>query len=316
MAGNRESGMREKSVTARQELLFLLVPAVVLLGAAASAHDWRAFAASRVPSPDSRVPIPGSPDSRVLRVCSDPNNLPFSNAKQEGFENKIADVVGAELGRKVEYTWWAQRRGFVRNTLNAGTCDLVVGTVSGAEMLDTTRPYYKSTYVFVSRRDRHIDVKSFDDPRLRRLRIGVQLIGDDFANTPPAHALSNRGIVRNVVGYPVYGDYRQANPAARVMNAVEQGDVDVAVVWGPLAGYFARRSPTPLTVVPVNPKVDLPYLPFVFDIAMGTRRTDSTFRHQVDDIIERRQATIDSILGAYGVPRADRRSREAAANGN
>ena len=160
----------------------------------------------------------------------------------EGFENRIAELVGQELHRPVEYTWWAQRRGFVRNTLNAGDCDLVVGTASGMEMLATTRPYYKSTYVFVSRRDRHLGIRSFDDPALRTLKIGVQLIGDDFANTPPAHALANRGMAKNIVGFTVYGDYREPNPPARIVDAVARGDVDVAVVWGPLAGYFAKQS--------------------------------------------------------------------------
>jgi mxaJ protein len=205
----------------------------------------------------------------------------------------------------VEYVWWAQRRGFVRNTLNAGACDLVVGTSSGMEMLATTRPYYKSTYVFVSRHDRRLGIHSFDDAKLRRLKIGVQLIGDDFVNTPPAHALANRGMVKNITGYTIYGDYRQANPAARIINAVANGDVDVAVVWGPLAGFFAKHSTVPLDIVPVSPRVDLPYLPFVFDIAMGVRRGDSTFRARLDDIIAHRRPSIDSILGAYGVPRAD-----------
>jgi mxaJ protein len=178
----------------------------------------------------------------------------------------------------------------------------VVGTASGVEMLATTRPYYKSSYVFVYRRDRDIHVRSFDDPQLRKLRIGVQLIGDDFANTPPAHALANRGMVGNLVGFTVYGDYRTANPSATIIEAVERGTVDLAVVWGPLAGYFAKQSRVPLTIVPVSPQLDLPYLPFVFDIAMGVRRRDTTFRRQLDDIIERRKPTIDSILTAYGVP--------------
>lgn len=244
--------------------------------------------------------------SRVaLKVCADPNNLPFSNAAREGFENHIAELIGRELNQHVEYVWWAQRRGFVRNTLRAGTCDLVVGTSSGMEMLATTRPYYKSTYVFVSRHDRQLGIHSFDDPRLRRLKIGVQLIGDDFVNTPPAHALANRGMVTNLAGYTVYGDYRQPNPAARIVDAVVNRDVDVAVVWGPLAGFFAKRSAVPLDIVPVSPRVDLPYLPFVFDIAMGVRRGDSTFRAQLDDIIARKRPVIDSILGAYGVPRVD-----------
>src|SRR5581483_7529739 len=176
------------------------------------------------------------------------------NEAKAGFENRIADLVGDELNRPVTYTWWAQRRGFVRNTLNAGECDLVIGTAAGMDMLSTTRPYYKSTYVFVTRHDRGLDIRSFDDSVLHRLKIGVQLIGDDFANTPPAHALANRGIVRNLVGFPVYGDYAEPNPAARIMTAVERGDVDVAIVWGPLAGYFAKSSPVALDLVPVSPR--------------------------------------------------------------
>jgi len=244
-----------------------------------------------------------------LRVCADPNNLPFSDSARAGFENKIASLVGDELHRPVAYTWWAQRRGFVRNTLNTGDCDVVMGTAAGMDMVAATRPYYRSSYVFVTRRDRGLHVRSFDDSSLRRLKIGVQLIGDDFANTPPAHALANRGIVRNVVGFPVYGDYANANPAAGIIRAVEKYDVDVAVAWGPIAGYFAKQSPVPLDVVPVSPRLDLPYLPFVFDIVMGVRRGDTTFRAQLDDVIARRRPSIDSILTAYGVPLIDLRAQ-------
>ena len=242
-----------------------------------------------------------------LRVCADPNNLPYSNSAGQGFENRIAQMIGAELHRPVEYTWWAQRRGFVRNTLNAGACDLVVGTTSGMEMLATSRPYYRSTYVFVSRRDRHLGIRSFDDERLRSLKIGVQLVGDDGVNTPPVHALTNRGIVRNIVGFTVYGDYRRPHPASQIVDAVSDGRVDVAVVWGPLAGYFARSSNVPLDVVPVSPQVDRPRLPFVFDIAMGVRRRDKAFHAQIDSILTRRKPTIDSLLASYGVPRVDLR---------
>jgi mxaJ protein len=244
-----------------------------------------------------------APAPQPLRVCEDPNNLPFSDSAGTGFENRIASMIGAELHRPVQYTWWAQRRGFVRNTLNAGLCDLVPGTAAGMEMLVTTRPYYKSTYVFLTRHDRALDIRSFDDPRLQRLRIGVQLIGDDGVNTPPVHALANRGVSKNVVGYTVYGDYRQPSPAARIVDAVAKGDVDVAVVWGPLAGYFTKHSRVALDIVPVMPRIDLPYLPFVFDVAMGVRRGDSTFRAQIDDILQRRKPSIDSILDGYGVPR-------------
>jgi mxaJ protein len=286
-------GSAGQIVTRAQETSALLLPAVVLV----------ALVSFRGVQPAAARPLSSvARSAAVLRVCADPNNLPFSNSARQGFENRIADLVGRELHQPVEYTWWAQRRGNVRNTLNAGVCDLVVGTSAGMDMLATTRPYYKSTYVFVSRRDRHLGIQSFDDPALRHLRVGVQLIGDDFANTPPAHALANRGIVRNVVGFTVYGDYRRPNPPARIIDAVADGRVDVAVAWGPLAGYFARRATAPLDIVPVSPQVDLPYLPFVFDIAMGVRRADSTFRHQLDDIIARRHAGIDSILTAYGVP--------------
>src|SRR4029453_8022024 len=141
--------------------------------------------------------------------------------------NRIADLLARELGARVEYTWWAQRRGFIRNTLKTGTCDLVMGVPSGFEMAQTTAPYYRSTYVFVYRRDGGVKIGSFDDPALRRLKVGVQVIGDDGGNAPPAHALAGRGIVRNVRGYTVYGDYAEESPPARIIDAVASGEIDV-----------------------------------------------------------------------------------------
>ena len=246
-----------------------------------------------------------SDNARELRVCADPNNLPFSNQQQQGFENRIAELVARDLGAKLSYVWWAQRRGFVRNTINQNQCDLLIGVPASFERTRPTIPYYRSTYVFVTRRDRHLKIASFDDPQLKRLRVGVQLIGDDGINTPPAHALSNRGIIKNVKGYSVYGDYRQPNPPARIIDAVANGDVDVAVAWGPLAGYFAQREPVPLDVRPVSPQIDLPFLPFVFDISMGVRRGNDALREQLNAIIERRRAEIDRILADYAVPRVD-----------
>jgi mxaJ protein len=240
-----------------------------------------------------------------LRVCADPNNLPFSNARQEGFENKIAEIVAHDMNAKVRYTWWAQRRGFVRNTLNAHECDLLIGVPSAFERASTTIPYYRSTYVFVTRRDQHIRVSSFDDAVLRKRRIGVQMIGDDFTNTPPAHALSKRNIIQNVRGYSVYGDYRQPNPPARIIDALVKGDVDVAIAWGPLVGYFAKQAPVALEITPVSPQIDLPYLPFVFDISMGVRRGEPAFRDELNSIINRRKHEIDRILDQYGVPRVN-----------
>ena len=248
----------------------------------------------------SRFPVPGS---RVLRVCADPNNLPFSNRAGEGFENRLVELVAREMGARVEYTWFAQRRGFVRNTLRAGRCDVIPGVPSSVELVLATRPYYRSTYVFVTRRDAGLALRSFDDPRFRTLRIGVQLVGDDGANTPPAHAFARRGVVGNLVGYTVYGDYAQPDPPARIVTAVARGDVDVAVVWGPLAGWFAPRQDVPLDLVPVSPQIDPPFLPFVFDIAMGVRRDDPRLRDELDAILVRRRAAVDSLLTEYGVPR-------------
>ena len=243
----------------------------------------------------------------VLRVCSDPNNLPFSNEKQEGFENKIAELIGREMNLKVEYTWWAQRRGFVRNTLKSDLCDLIIGMPSSSELAATTAPYYRSTYVFVWRKDHALDIHSFDDAALRHLRIGVQMIGDDFANTPPAHALTNRNIVQNVKAYTVYGDYAQPNPTARVVEGVAKGEVDVAVVWGPTAGFFIKQERLPLTIAAVTPQIELPFLPFVYDISMGVRRGDDAFKEQLEQVLQRRRPEIEQILDEYGVPRVNTR---------
>lgn len=247
---------------------------------------------------------PASSPSRELRVCSDPNNLPFSNQREEGFENRLAELIATELGASVRYTWWPQRRGFIRNTLAAGKCDLVMGMTSGAERVLTTKPYYRSTYVFVFRKDRHLAIKSLDDPALRTLRIGVQLVGDDYANTPPVHALSRRGIVGNLEGYSVFGDYSQENPPARIIDAVIARDVDLAVAWGPLAGYFAKRSPVPLEIVPVSPAIDPPGLHFAFDISLAVRPGDAAFKERLEEILQGKRSDVDRILSDYGVPRA------------
>lgn len=238
-----------------------------------------------------------------LRVCADPNNLPFSNARGEGFENRLAQLVAEELGRKVEYVWWAQRRGYVRNTLRAHECDLWPGVASQLEILGTTRPYYRSTYVFVTRADAPV-IGSLDDPRLRTLAVGVQLVGDDGANTPPSHALARRGIITNVRGYTLYGDYAQPNPPAAIIQAVDRGEVDVAVAWGPLAGYFAKRAEHPLRLTPVTPWLDGPQWPMVFDVSMGVRKEDVELRNALDEILERRRSDVQAILTAYGVPQA------------
>ena len=239
---------------------------------------------------------------RVLRVCADPNNLPYSNARGEGFENRLAALLARELGAELRYSWWAQRRGFLRNTLRAGLCDAVMGVPEGAGPVATTAPYYRSTYVFVSRRDRALGVRSLDDPRLHTLRVGAQLVGDDGANTPPLHALGARGITDNVVGFSALGDYGRDPPGGAILDAVADGTVDVALVWGPLAGYFVVRRGAPFALAPVSPPSDGP-LPFTFAIAVGVRRGDDALRAELDRALSRRRREVDALLAGYGVPR-------------
>lgn len=243
---------------------------------------------------------------RELRVCADPNNLPFSNQAGEGFENRIAEIVAKDLGATLAYTWWAQRRGFLRNTLNAGICDVVPGLPVGSELARPTAPVYRSAYAFVQRGDA-APITSLDDPRLKNLKIGVQMVGDDGYNTPPAHALSRRGIVANVRGYGLYGDYSQPHPPSRIVEAVAKGEVDVAIVWGPLAGYFAKRQEPPLQVTTVSPPFDGARLPLAFDIAFAVRRDEDggAFAREIGGALRRHRAEIDAILTDYAVPRLD-----------
>jgi mxaJ protein len=256
------------------------------------------------------APVAAAVQTPPLRVCADPNNLPFTNQRREGFENRIAELLARDLHARIEYTWWAQRRGFLRNTLNAGRCDIVLGLPARIDGVLTTRPYYRSTYVFVTQRARHLDIRSFDDPRLKILRIGVPLVGDDGANAPPAQALSRRGVVANVVGFSVFGDYQRESPPSNLIAAVARGDVDVAVAWGPLAGFFAAREPVSLRLTPVQPPIDASRVPLVFDMSMATRRGDLARHAMLESFIERRRVELDRILADYHIPRVVPRPAE------
>lgn len=249
-------------------------------------------------------PMPAAAAPRQeLAVCADPNNLPFSSRDGAGFENRLAELVAHDMGVRLRYVWWAQRRGFVRNTLTEPKCDLWPGVAAGLERVLTTRPYYRSTYVFVSRADSKLEGLTLDDPRLRTARVGVQLIGNDAMNTPPAHALARRGVVQNVRGYSVYGNYAQPNPPARIVDAVARGEIEVGLVWGPLAGYFASQSHTRLRVQPVTPAMDEGVFPMTYSIAMGVSRAQPGLRARVDEILQAEAPAIGKILDAYHVPR-------------
>jgi mxaJ protein len=244
---------------------------------------------------------------RALRVCADPNNLPYSNDRGEGFENQIASVIAKDLHRSLVYYWYPQRRGFLRNTLFAGECDVVMGVPSSLGRVRVTRPYYRSSYVFVSRHDRRMAVTSLDDPRLRSLAIAIPITGDDYDNPPPARALAVRQIIDNVHGYPVYGDYSKPHPSSGAVDAVRKGDVDVAIAWGPIAGFAAQQPGAALDLTPLPDRDGS--LPFAFDIAMAVRREDQALASQVDAVLVRRANDIQRVLDAYGVPRAPTKAR-------
>jgi mxaJ protein len=275
--------------------------AALLIAAAALGASMAAIASDAQDAGDAD-PVSHAPHTLV--VCADPNNLPFSNRAGQGFENKLADLLAHDMGVRVEYVWWAQRRGYVRNTLNEARCDLWPGVATGVDRVSTSKPYYRSTYVFVTRRDRRLTGLSLNDPRLHTLSIGVQMIGNNATNTPPAHALAHRGITDNVHGYMLYGLYDHPNPSATIVEAVAHGDIDVALVWGPLAGYFAGHSPVPLRLEPVTPSFDGPQLPMAYSISVGVRRGNTVLRDQVDQILERERPRVDALLAAYHVPQA------------
>lgn len=234
-----------------------------------------------------------------LRVCADPDNLPFSREDGSGFENRIAALAAQDLRVPLTYDWLPDRRGFVRKTMGADRCDVIIGVPVQFERTLNTRPYYRSSYVWVERARDGITPTSFDDPRLAQRRIGVQLIGNDMAASPPGYALTQHGLVRNVVGFSIIGERPSAQ---RMVDALAAGTIDGALVWGPQAGWFAAHAPVPLRVVQVPAPPNLEGQRFDFAIAMGVRHGDEALRRTLDDFIGRRHADIERILAEYAVP--------------
>jgi mxaJ protein len=248
--------------------------------------------------------------AKELRVCGDPNNLPFSNEKLEGIENKLADVVAKELGATVTYFWWPHQRGVVKRVLNAKHCDVMLGIPKGYDPVLWTRPYYRTGYVMVYRKDRKLKLRSLDDPALKTLKIGVQV------NTPPHDALGRRGIADNVVGYQLMFDsnfHPEENPG-KVVEDVLAGSVDVAMVWGPIAGYFVKKKAAPLEVVPIDDPSD-PGARFAFDISMGVRKGDKELKEQLEGALARRHDDIVHVLEDFGVPLLPAAAEPAHAKG-
>jgi len=229
-----------------------------------------------------------------LRICGDPDNLPFSNDRLEGFENRIAAVIAAELGATPIYAWWPHQRGLVRNTIDADTCDVIFGVPEGLDFVLWTKPYYRTSYVIAYRTDRGYGITSLDAPELKGLRLGV------YANTPPEESLARRGLLNNLSLYSLFFDPlgTQDRPLKLLADLVA-GVVDAAVPWGPLAGYYAKKLNAPLAIVPLE---DEPGVPLAFDISMGVKKGNDELKTRLESAIDRRQAEIRTILEEFGVP--------------
>jgi quinoprotein dehydrogenase-associated probable ABC transporter substrate-binding protein len=233
-------------------------------------------------------------DRSELKVCADPNNLPYSDEKKEGFENKIAELIGAELGLKVDYVWFPQVIGFVRNTLRAHLCDLVMGTVAGDEVMQTTNPYYFTTYVMFYRSDKGLDLGGPQDPRLATLRLGV------VAGTPPADLLARYDLMSHTQPYALTVDTRAASPTHEMVQDVVARTIDVGFLWGPIAGYYHKHDGLPLTLVPLKSEPGAARMEY--HIAMGVRANEPEWRRRINAAILKRQTEITAILRDYGVP--------------
>jgi quinoprotein dehydrogenase-associated probable ABC transporter substrate-binding protein len=240
--------------------------------------------------------------SNVFRVCADPNNMPFSDQGQQGFENKLASLVANALHAKLEYVWWSERKAFLDHSLNENRCDAVMEIPSSTVLVATTQPYYRSSYVFVSRRDRQLHLTSLNDPRLNQWRIGVHVVGDNYA--PPAYVLARRGLTANITGFSLFGKFGDPNPPRKIVDAVENGSIDVAIVWGPFAGYFAQSEKSPLDIQPVSPS-SYSGIPFSYGISIGVRKSDGKLKMRIDQILAVTSGEIQRLLAAYGIPRVE-----------
>ncbi len=230
----------------------------------------------------------------ILRVCADPGNLPFSNDKLEGFENKVINLLGEHMGLEVRYTWFPQTVGFVRNTLRLRECDLISGITTTSEKVQNTNPYYRSVYSMVYRKDSGISATRFSDPALETLKLGV------VAGTPPATIIARLGLLGQVTPYHLVADTRRYRPAEQAIQDVSAGVTDVAFIWGPIAAYFADQAENQLSVVPLINEDKSVRLDF--RVSMAVRYNETDWKHQVNAVLKELQPQINSILRGYNVP--------------
>jgi mxaJ protein len=248
----------------------------------------------------ARAQRPAPLDPEKIRVCADPDNMPSSNDKLEGYENKLATLISQELKAKLEYVWYPTRRGYFR-ILNGMYCDLAMEAPAGLDMAGATKPYFRSGYVFVTRKGSDLEnISSLADPRLKKAKIGVNIYTSDAENSPPAMALSHYGVVGNLTGYSTFFD--QDNRPDDIVKAVANQDVDLAIAWGPVAGYYAKQSKVPLVLTPLPAKDSLSDVPFQYNIGIAVRRRDKEFKDSLDAVLTRRQPEVQAILKEYAVP--------------
>jgi quinoprotein dehydrogenase-associated probable ABC transporter substrate-binding protein len=273
-------------MTAKRAIgLFLLISQTLSIGSESSAQTWQDGATELV-------------DPNVLRVCADPRNLPYSNEAGEGFENKIATLLARKLGKELAYEYYPGATGFVRNTLNAHRCDIIMGMPQKDDIAQVTNPYYRTAYAIVSKPGTETaSIEDLADPRLQGKRIGI------IAGTPPATSLAINGLLGNVKSYPLVVDTRFDSPASTMIEDLAKDRIDVAILWGPLAGYLAKRSETELKVTALLKEPAEP--PMVYRIAMAVRASDQNWKHQLNKFISENEAEIMQILVSYGVPLLD-----------
>ena len=241
-------------------------------------------------------------DPKVLRVCADPHNMPLSTDQGEGFENKLAELLADKLGKRLAYTWYPQAPGFVRNTLGAHKCDVMMGVPQGDDLVQVTNPYYRTAYALVFMPGHDLEgVDTVGDPRLKGKRIGV------VAGTPPGNNMAVNGLMAKAKPYPLVIDTRVDSSSAAMMHDLASGEIDAGILWGPMAGYYAQRAGSAVTLVPLVKETTGPRL--VYRIAMGVRFADQEWKRLLNRTIQENQPAINKLLLSFGVPLLDDNDR-------
>jgi quinoprotein dehydrogenase-associated probable ABC transporter substrate-binding protein len=281
----------------RWPLISLLAIAAVLVGRDISR------AQTTTDGPDLSIELV---DPKVLRVCADPRNLPFSNEKGEGFENKLAELFADKLQKKLDYMYFPQATGFVRMTLAAHRCDVIMGFPQGDELVQGTNPYYRTAYALVAKPGSGLDeVTTLEDERLKNKHIGI------VAGTPPATNMAANGLMMAAKSYPLMIDTRFDSSAGAMIEDLMSGQIDAGILWGPMAGFYAKKANPPLHVTPLVKETMGPKL--TFRIGMGVRSADQNWKRLLNRLIQENQPAINKILLEYGVPLLDENDRPIGA---